>query len=214
MRPRKLLNVRDMPLVGGALCLDFVNTTGARSSGESRERLAAIGDVRVWARRAGIRGGRPDSTGSSPARARQALKRLLALRETLYRIFRALVENRPPRAADIDHLNRWSRADRLGRELVFARNGLELRPLAGSGETDRWISAVIDSALGLLQSKPMACLKRCAECDWLFVDETKNRSRTWCKKTCGDRVRARRHYARLKPSRDSHLATLTVSPED
>jgi predicted RNA-binding Zn ribbon-like protein len=197
MRPRKVLDVHDMPLVGGALCLDFVNTTGGRASDEPRERLRSMADIRVWARRAGLQGSRGSARLSAEAQLR-AVQRLHAVRETLYRTLRAVAEKRRPRMDDVRQVEQWSREDRLRRELVFTEEAVELRMRAGSTETDRWTSAVIDSAMGLLQSQRLQSLKRCGECDWLFLDETKNQSRTWCKKTCGDRVRARRHYQAMR----------------
>ena len=59
---------------------------------------------------------------------------------------------------------------------------------------DGIIWPIVQSAVDLLTSDAVGRLKRCGECDWLFVDDSKNQSRTWCKKECGDRVRARRHY--------------------
>jgi len=36
-------------------------------------------------------------------------------------------------------------------------------------------------------------------CGWLFLDETRNRSRRWCSmKDCGNRAKARRHYRRRR----------------
>ncbi|MGH7448040.1 MAG: CGNR zinc finger domain-containing protein, partial [Longimicrobiales bacterium] len=36
-------------------------------------------------------------------------------------------------------------------------------------------------------------------CAWLFIDVSRNRSRRWCDmKDCGNRAKARRHYARQK----------------
>ena len=36
-------------------------------------------------------------------------------------------------------------------------------------------------------------------CGWLFYDETRNGTRRWCSmKDCGNRAKARRHYARNK----------------
>ena len=36
-------------------------------------------------------------------------------------------------------------------------------------------------------------------CSWLFVDRSRTRRRRWCDmKTCGNRDKARRHYARKK----------------
>jgi predicted RNA-binding Zn ribbon-like protein len=61
-------------------------------------------------------------------------------------------------------------------------------------ELDAMVWPIVSAAVELLMSDRLARLKRCGECDWLFLDESKNGSRTWCKKDCGDRVRARRHY--------------------
>ena len=36
-------------------------------------------------------------------------------------------------------------------------------------------------------------------CTWLFVDKSKNHSRKWCDmETCGNRVKSRRHYAKVR----------------
>jgi predicted RNA-binding Zn ribbon-like protein len=36
-------------------------------------------------------------------------------------------------------------------------------------------------------------------CGWLFYDETRNGTRRWCSmKDCGNRAKARRHYAKSK----------------
>ena len=40
-------------------------------------------------------------------------------------------------------------------------------------------------------------VKLCANCGWLIVDTSRNRSRTWCDMTvCGNREKSRRHYNR------------------
>ncbi|MEQ4205095.1 CGNR zinc finger domain-containing protein [Actinopolymorpha sp. B9G3] len=39
-------------------------------------------------------------------------------------------------------------------------------------------------------------LKRCAECRWIFLDESRNNSRRWCSmKGCGARAKMRRYRA-------------------
>mgnify|MGYP000976657348 CR=1 FL=1 len=40
-------------------------------------------------------------------------------------------------------------------------------------------------------------LKICANCGWLFIDQSRNRSRVWCDMmVCGNRAKASRHYYR------------------
>ena len=55
--------------------------------------------------------------------------------------------------------------------------------------------------ISTLVSDELALVRICGseECDWLFLDKTKNHRRRWCDmKTCGNRVKARRHYERVK----------------
>jgi len=60
---------------------------------------------------------------------------------------------------------------------------------------------VARAAADLLLSDEISHLRMCGadDCAWLFLDKTKNQRRRWCDmKTCGNRVKARRHYQRLK----------------
>src|SRR5262245_42491709 len=83
-------------------------------------------------------------------------------------------------------------------EIVAGEYALDMTPQAGS-----WIGLALRDLGGsftamLLRSSPPR-LKLCAneECRAAFYDETKSRTRRWCDgKTCGNRVRARRHRAR------------------
>jgi predicted RNA-binding Zn ribbon-like protein len=44
-------------------------------------------------------------------------------------------------------------------------------------------------------------LKVCPNCDWLFIDRSRNASRVWCDMhTCGNRAKARRHAERRRPA--------------
>jgi predicted RNA-binding Zn ribbon-like protein len=60
---------------------------------------------------------------------------------------------------------------------------------------------VVVSAASLLTSQEAGRVKECVgrACAWLFLDTTKNRSRRYCRaEGCGNRARARRHYARTR----------------
>jgi predicted RNA-binding Zn ribbon-like protein len=66
---------------------------------------------------------------------------------------------------------------------------------------DSVLWAVARSAAELLLSDELQHLRICAadNCAWLFLDRTKNQRRRWCDmKVCGNRVKARRHYERVK----------------
>ncbi|CDZ27573.1 Conserved protein containing a Zn-ribbon-like motif [Neorhizobium galegae bv. officinalis] len=60
-------------------------------------------------------------------------------------------------------------------------------------------AATAYSALRLLADEEVSRMKICGSCGWLFMDRSKNRSRTWCDMAvCGNRVKANRHYHRRK----------------
>jgi predicted RNA-binding Zn ribbon-like protein len=43
----------------------------------------------------------------------------------------------------------------------------------------------------------VARVKTCPNCDWIFLDKSKNGSRIWCDMAvCGNRNKARLHYVR------------------
>ena len=55
------------------------------------------------------------------------------------------------------------------------------------------------SALRLICEPAPERMKICGHCGWLFVDRSKNRSRTWCDMAvCGNRAKASRHYQRQR----------------
>jgi predicted RNA-binding Zn ribbon-like protein len=82
------------------------------------------------------------------------------------------------------------KSDRIEAEWTSAADGLQ-----------QVLFAVLGSAAELLASDRVGRIRECAsaDCTWLFVDESRNRSRRWCDMSaCGNRMKARRHYQRAK----------------
>lgn len=110
-------------------------------------------------------------------------------------------ENRTPFLALREAIDRYFRARVLGDEahslladFLEATAAILRRAEKGSLE-----AATAHSALRLLSEEETARLKICGNCGWLFIDRSKNRSRTWCDMgVCGNRVKASRHYRRKK----------------
>ena len=172
-------------LVGGRLCLDFVNTIGSRLRAEPppNEHLVDYASLVAWAAHAG------------------AIDEARALRESLYRTFTAAAEDRAPAAADAARLNaHWTRAVAAPR-LGFGDGRWAVGFAAGDALTAP-LDPVVRSAAELLLADERHRVRLCESddgCGWLFVDATKSRSRRWCDmKVCGNRAKARRHYARQK----------------
>lgn len=205
--------------VGGSLPLDFVNTVdwlepaGDRfPPAESlvRERIGGYADLLRWAREAGALAdadARPLAGYAErhPYLAREAHERALALRAAIRAVVTAAsAGERPPS---------WS-ADILDAALVHA---LQHRRLALADPPPRWRwdahDAPLDrirwdiawSAAELLTSTELPAVRTCMgeDCGWMYVDRSRNHRRRWCEMAiCGNRAKARRHYARHKNARE------------
>ena len=85
--------------------------------------------------------------------------------------------------------------------IVPADDGYALACLAVE-PLKRIFCEVVHSTAKLLLSNQPERVKQCRECGWLFYDTTRNLSRRWCDmQTCGNKAKARRHYERVKESR-------------
>lgn len=188
--------------VGGALCLDFANTVGGHRDGEPKETLHAYSDLLEWAAAAGAV---PKTTASQLAdmakanesRATRALVEAKKLRETIFEVFVAVADRRKPPSAAIAALNE-AVADAYGNLRLRPEGGaFELGWAAASGDLRAPLWPVVKSAVDLLVDT-RARLHECESdtCGWLFIDQTKNRSRRWCSmKDCGNRAKVRRFRA-------------------
>src|SRR5262249_51830711 len=195
-----------IPIVGGSLCLDFVNTTGARASDAPRERLTCYGDLITWGQRASILDATTARRFRRTAAAREsdaanALKRARTVREDLHDVLSAFVDGRRPTSREMARVAAHWRAARTFQELALGESGLELHTVTNDRDLAGLIAPIVLAAVDLLTSDRLALMKRCAECDWLFLDTSRNGARRWCKSTCGNRVRSRERYQRHHRSR-------------
>lgn len=195
--------LEDLEWLGSHPALDFVNTVNGWDGDEpGDEYLSGYDEVLQWHRMAGLIGpvgARALKQGSVRARA-AAHRRVILLRDTLHRIFRAVAAgHRLPQDA-LDVLNdvmretaRWRRltADAGRITCVWDFRGAPPRAILGP---------VAWQAAELLERGPLDRVKQCpdiAGCGWLFVDTSKNRSRTWCSmKTCGNVAKVKRFRER------------------
>lgn len=190
---------------GGSHCLDFTNTLGD-SRARPIERLKTYHDLVAWGQQAGVLtdGEARLLTGIAeqhPWAASRTLKEAVDLREAIYRIISSVIDGSSAAQSDFATLNgSLSRAlDRL--QVTTGSNGFGWS-WADSGEAlDRMLWPVVRSAADLLVSEEAKRVRRCSgqNCDWLFLDTSRNHSRRWCDmRGCGNREKARRHYARKR----------------
>ncbi len=204
------LRITDATLLGGALCLDLANTVDYRSTERQYDWLSSYTALVQWGNHAGILGEGTArelsaAAGRHPEAAAAVLTRALDLREAIYRVFAAIAHGQPPAVDDLDALSgAWADALPHGR-LRDTATGFDWQWPEEVVALDCPLWPVAQSAVTLLTTQDLTRVKMCAStdgCGWLFLDTTRNRSRQWCDiATCGNRARARRHYARTKAGR-------------
>jgi predicted RNA-binding Zn ribbon-like protein len=180
--------------IGGALALDFTNTVGNRlNDGTRHDYFVTPADADAWLERAGF----GPHAGTSTA----FLARLKEFRELLYRVFSSLALGRRPSRSDLEALDAVIRQGRADRHLAMTKDGFVWR----TEPLPPWRRALFDIALNagdLLVGGDYRRIRRCedAQCGWLFLDRSRGVRRRWCSMAdCGNRAKARRHYAKRTP---------------
>jgi predicted RNA-binding Zn ribbon-like protein len=192
-------------LLGGRLCLNYVNTLDPRAGDAPRDFLNAYADLAGWALHAGILTGVQAraivaASEAQPAFADAIFKQGIELREAMHRVFLASAHGEMPIAADLEGIREAYSTALAHAHLTPREGGYEwVWPEENALERPLWAAA--RSAVDLLTSPEIGRVKECANhgCGWLFLDTSKNGSRRWCSmEGCGSQVKMRRQYARRR----------------
>jgi predicted RNA-binding Zn ribbon-like protein len=189
MRPDEPLPVRLMSTI-------WAGTDGPHDD------LRTTADVDEWLAAVGIDRAGTHATESELAKAR-------ALRDAVRRLAGYVTRDSRPAtapattdvAAALDQVN--STAAELPAPLLALRDGrLELDALEGPSPVTTGLARVAEQAAGLLGGQDAARLRACyAPGCVLYFIKTHPR-REWCSVACGNRVRAARHYQRVREHKD------------
>jgi predicted RNA-binding Zn ribbon-like protein len=194
-------DVTRMRLVGGSVALDFVNTRSGPPGGPADDdALTAYPDLIAWSRHVGL------STeaeavalrrlaGDGPGAAAHAFADAVRIRDDLDEIFRAIATGARPSRRALASL-REAEVDALANAELDGTG-----PMRWSWRRDRSLAKpvrlVAHAAVDLLTAGPLERLKQCGGCRFIFLDESKNRSRRWCSmEDCGTNEKVRRYVAR------------------
>jgi predicted RNA-binding Zn ribbon-like protein len=203
----KQLSEYEFDLTGGNLSLNLANTVSRRDDPERRkEHLENYADVVAFALQSGILTPKQARELRSYAKqhegeARQSFRKLIALREALFRAFSAIAQEKLAGPADLGLLSNCAVEALQHRSLERANGGYRWEWRSEGSPLDRILWAAAQSAADLLTSEQLKIVRYCAapDCEWLFLDHSRNRSRRWCDMTsCGNREKARRHYQRAQ----------------
>ena len=205
----KISKASTVNLVGGRICLDFLNTADWHGTNEPVEFLTDYGELLKWADHAGILGKKElllleGQHTERPAEAKRVYKSAITLREAMLRIFYALQKGEDPQAGDLGVFNT---------ALSKTMKHILLEPQAGKFNwqwqansllMDQVLWPIVKDAAELFTSELLPRVSRCGDerCGWLFLDTSRNKSRRWCDmKDCGNRAKVKRHYRKSNPDR-------------
>jgi len=194
---------------GAHPALDFTNTASERTLDVLTERLGSYDDLLEWSRQAGVLDNRRAAqlsklAATQPKAAAAALRRTKELRETSFRLFEALIDGTEPPVADVDKLNRWVRKTSRGGAVLWNGHAFVVDAPPPQSALDEPFARITQSVVDALTGEQSAYVARChnRECSWLFLDKSPARRRRWCSMAdCGNRAKARRHYAKVKAQR-------------
>lgn len=201
-------------LDAGCTCLDFANTLTLDS-----DHLNSYADLVAFADQARLI--TPDAAAWMHARAERdehraddVLVRARWLRQAIRGIFGNLAAGETPRELDLDMLNR-DLAESMAHARVLPDGSGGYRWGWSGRELHMLLWPITRSAADLLTSDEQRRLVRecgASDCRWLFLDNTRNRSRQWCSmQSCGNREKARRHYQRLRARREVSPGAATAA---
>jgi predicted RNA-binding Zn ribbon-like protein len=210
----------EMKLIGGRLCLDFVNTVDGRKNDSARrksqsvnslvlgDKLGDYSDLVAWSQHSGIvtatDGGRLiQESKRKAAEARAVFGRAIELREALHRIFKATVTGRMPQSVDLETVNDELLKARNHERLISTEKGFKWEWIGREASLDRMLWSIAHSGAEFLIKGDLSRLHECGgkECGWLFEDTSRNRSRQWCHmQDCGNLAKVRRFRTRLRSS--------------
>lgn len=189
---------------GGVLALDVTNTVVLRGdAARSFDRFGDVAEIGRFAEAATFqRAAELGSRRLAVADAQAAAPKVLALREATDRLFRRGVLHG---GIDTGDLTAFLSACADGLAGHDERIGTGKRMPGEPGAPIAFEAALSVSALSLLPPARAERIRICANCRWLFLDESRNRSRIWCDMSvCGNRRKAQRHYRRRKVLEDAH----------
>ena len=189
-------------LLGGALCLDFLNTVDPRHAEDRVDYLTDYASLARWAAHAGAISWSDAalllrSSAALAGHARDTVAMAIEFRERLYDGIRSLLGGNGVPARSLAVLNAEVARAHSARELVHAGQAGLIWRWREPRRLDLPVLAVAMSAADLLMGRGVARIRECPGgdgCGWLFLDLSKSGTRRWCSmQVCGNRAKVRRH---------------------
>ncbi|MGB3830835.1 MAG: CGNR zinc finger domain-containing protein [Mesorhizobium sp.] len=187
---------------GGVLALDTANTVVLRGDPRGFDRFADPAEIARFAEAAStMRAAELSGRRLAAPEPERIAPVVLEIREATDRLFRNAV---PAGAVATTDMPPFLRACAKGLEGEDEKIGGPGKPFGDPAAPIAFEAALAVSALSLLGEGglgegALARLRICPNCNWLFLDRSRNASRLWCDMAvCGNRRKASRHYHRRR----------------
>jgi predicted RNA-binding Zn ribbon-like protein len=205
------LTISQLRLDGGDAALDFANTLyGPGDGAPTLDVIPVYVDLLAWAVHAGLLDERAADRLAETARedraaAEEVQVRALVVRDGMAETFTALAAGVDPPPRALAAITRAHRDALAAGQFLPAGDGAYAWTWDDDEDLARPLWPVATAAIALLgDTGRLRRLKRCAQCRWLFVDASKNRSRRWCSMAdCGSAVKKERYVAARRRRRRS-----------
>ena len=197
-------NITNLPLDGGLLCLDFINTVQTRKKDVFHEYLPNYAAFLQWCTKLSLVSDKEVKqyeaiADQSPAKAITAYHHVILARELLYRFFSAKADGKAIEADVLEGFNELlaEALQHIGFENSSA--GLNAVWLNQDNDLSAPLWKIMKSAYDILTVAESKYVKECSACGWLFLDKSRTHTRRWCNPLeCGSIDKATRYYHRQK----------------
>lgn len=184
------------PTRGEPLPVELLNTIYLAGR-EKHDGLRSPADLAAWLHTVGPRLTTPISSRELAGTDEADLGIARDLRDCLKQLVDAQRSGQRPSRADVERLNRHARSAPHWPELRWVK-APEVVSVTNAKAAAAALSEIAQDAVRLLASPDRASVQACGAPGCILYFVRNHPRRAWCSDSCGNRVRAARHYARAR----------------
>lgn len=195
-----MMNTSEIKLIGGNICLDFINTLHDRSLENSFDYIGeGYPSLLNWCEYAGVWDRATllnlQTLKNDEIAKNEAFQTVIELRAILFGLFSAIADDGPLSSADLSGFNCFLSETLLHKRIVTNNTQLTSAWDLSTYRFDMLLWPVVEAAYQLLIGGDHQKIKKCPACGWIFIDKSKGGRRRWCSMdTCGTIDKSRRYY--------------------
>lgn len=172
------------------LCLDYLNSQWYNSHKSFEEPLRSA----TWRDELCRKWNLPGFDNSD-----EILNELIVLRDLLHAAAIEFVTVKDISDASLKKLNRYLNLTHASKQLQRDGKQIVLCTVADKNSLAWIMSQIVLSFAEMITEYPIERIKMCnnPECDWIFYDESKSKTRKWCENACASLIKVRKFRAKM-----------------